>query len=77
MAADRTEVALKLIAVNPVSMLDYLNDMGGCRDAARLALTRLQRKRWVHATTRFSRGFHIYEITQSGLRRLRKMGYAA
>jgi len=72
----RADAALKLLALSPAGIREYLSDMGGCRDDALQAIEYLRRREWVQAITTMAKGYVVYRVTPQGRRRLGRMGYA-
>lgn len=73
---DRSDAALKLLAIEPAGVREYLRDMGGCRDGAIQALEYLRRREWVNGITVMARGYMVFGVTKLGRKRLARMGYA-
>lgn len=73
---DRSDAALKLLAIEPAGVREYLRDMGGSTDDAIKALEYLRQREWVHGITVLARGYMVFGVTRMGRRRLARMGYA-
>ncbi len=73
---ERADAALKLLAIEPAGVREFLRDMGGCRDGAVQALEYLRQREWVHGITVLARGYMVFGVTELGRKRLARMGYA-